>query len=156
MSGTESALWEHLLRAAGRKPAQAFVKSLARIETGSTRGGVSDVEYVIDRWHGWVELKTASVVREDSLLSLHCPFTLQQYQWLVTHHAPADRMRSWLLIGRMGPRTWLEWFLLPPSASVQFLHVRKPPTLGSVRRGLHAVRCENATEVLWHLSGGAW
>lgn len=150
MIGTETALWKKLAQAKEQLP-RGDGYSLTRIET-DTALGVSDVEYRTKRFHGWIELKTTSVKRPDSKLILHCPYTLAQYRWLSDHQNTLFYLRSWLLIGRTGPRTWQEWIMIPPEPSVKLLSVRVAPTLRSVLDAESTIRCKDATEVLRQLN----
>lgn len=134
MIGPESRLWTTL--AANATAAQAAhgldVRSFTRIET-ATQVGVSDVEYAIDRFCGWIELKTSSVRKETSKLTLHSPFTTSQWRWLSRHHRPSANQRSWLLVGRLGPRTWTEFLLLTPRPAFVLTQMRVAPLLQEVR-----------------------
>ena len=120
MIGTESKLWKILDQAS--QDAGVFT----RIET-STAVGIADVEYVAQPWHGWLELKTASMPRAGKPFSLHSPFTIAQCSWLVSHNAPRHFLRSWVLIGVIGARRWKQFILLPAQHTVHLIHVRKSP-----------------------------
>lgn len=120
MIGTESRLWE-VLQGAAREARGRFT----RIETAATSAGVADVEYVLLPWHGWIELKTCAPPRRGRPFNLHCPFTISQCSWLVSHHAPAHRLRSYVLIGVTGPRTWSRFVLVSAPASTHLLATRK-------------------------------
>lgn len=113
MIGTEKRLWA-TLKATNEKSEDARMK-MTRIET-STVTGVSDIEYVSPKtgWHGWIELKTSSTKKLDAAIRLHHPLSLQQLAWLVSHNAPQYHLRSWLLVGFLGARTWREFALLAP------------------------------------------
>ncbi len=151
MIGTESKLWENLERAA-----KGTDCNMNRIET-ITRNGVSDVEYVTPTCHGWIELKTSSAQKENSLLTLHTPYTSQQLQWLLDHDNPKKNMRSWLLIGRTGSRTWKEYLLLTPRASVICMQFRKVSRISEVYLRNGVIRCATAHEVIQALKGeGQW
>ena len=146
MIATESRLWQKLAEAAilvRGDPAEVGrlnVRSLSRIETPSTQNGVSDVEYAINRYSGWIELKTSSIKRDESKLTFHAPFTTAQYTWIRTHHLPSYYQRSWLLVGRMGVRTWSEWLLIPPRPALLLTQMRVAPSLLHIReqRGVHS------------------
>lgn len=141
MIGTETKLWKTLSAAA--EESQVYT----RIET-STATGVADVEYVASPWHGWIELKTCEVLRETSRLTLESPYTLAQLGWLLTHHDPAHHLRSWLLVGFRGARTWREWWLLSPRASAALVHVRKAPSVQEMRSRKGIVRAATAQDVV--------
>lgn len=151
MIGTEKALWRALSNAS--QPRDLFT----RIETGATAPGVSDVEYVLrdTGQHGWVELKTFATDRDDKSISLHAPFTFAQASWLLSHHMPEHRMYSWLLLGRLGPRTWKELILVPPDIAVTKLmmgrrtaSVDKLVAAKTSSRPTGAIRCSDARHVL--------
>lgn len=141
MIGTETKLWQTLHKAADA------AHLYTRIET-STAAGVADVEYVAAPWHGWIELKTCAVLRETSRLTLESPYTLAQLGWLLKHHDPAHRLRSWLLVGFRGARTWREWWLLSPRASVALVHVRKAPSVREMRERKGIVYGATAQDVV--------
>lgn len=147
MIGTESKLWENLERAA-----KGTDCTMNRIET-TTRNGVSDVEYVTPEWHGWIELKTSSAQRDNSLLTLHTPYTSQQLQWLLDHDDRDHSLRSWLLIGRVGVRTWKEYLLMTPRASVMCMQFRKVSRVSDVYDKQGVIRCATAHEVIQILKG---
>lgn len=147
MIGTESKLWANLQNAA-----EGTACHMTRIET-STCSGVSDVEYVTDNWHGWVELKTSSAQRETSLFTLHSPYTTAQAQWLLDHHDPTKHLRSWLIVGRTGPRTWKEYVLIPPRHSVICLHIRKASRMLDVFSKQGVIRCATPEAVIQVLRG---
>lgn len=147
MIGTESKLWENLQNAARGTPCH-----MTRIET-STANGVSDVEYVTENWHGWIELKTCSVQRDTSLFTLHCPYTTAQAQWLIDHHDLGKSLRSWLIVGRIGSRTWKEYILIPPRESVICLHIRKASRLSEVFKKQGVMRYKTPQEVIAALRG---
>lgn len=147
MIGTESKLWETLERAA-----KGTDCNMNRIET-TTRNGVSDVEYVTPKWNGWIELKTSSAMKDSSKLTLHCPYTSWQLQWLLDHDKPTRNLRSWLLIGRIGSRTWKEFLLLPPRLSVACLQFRKVPRIDKLCETKGVIRCADAHEVIHTLKG---
>lgn len=147
MIGTESKLWENLQNAA-----KGTSCHMTRIET-STCNGVSDVEYVTDNWHGWIELKTCSIQRDTSLFTLHSPYTTAQAQWLIDHHDPDKNLRSWLLIGRIGSRTWKEYILIPPRQSIVCLHIRKASRATTVFGKPGVIRCLDSHSVIEVLRG---
>lgn len=151
MIGTEKALWRALSNASGPRDL------LTRVETGMTAGGVSDIEYVFRTTghHGWLELKTFATDRDDRPISLHTPFTFAQASWLMAHHMPELKMYSWLLLGRLGPRTWKELILVPPDiAAVKLMMGRRTASvdkLMSTRTASHpmsAIRCADVKDVL--------
>ena len=121
MIGTESRLWEVLKASVARFPGR-----FTRIESG-TVDGISDVEYILPPWHGWIELKTLHWPRKGRPFSLHCPFTLSQCSWLLDHHRPADNLRSWLLLGVVGPRTWARFILIRAPLTTHLLEIRQGP-----------------------------
>jgi hypothetical protein len=49
---------------------------------------------------------------------LHSPFTPAQSAWLFDHHQPAYNLRSYMLLGVLGSRTWSEFLLLEPKAAL--------------------------------------
>jgi len=120
--GTEQKLWEAM-----RRECPQGLK-LARIET-ATHDGVADVEYVSRTASGWIELKTSSAVRT---LRLHHPLSVQQMQWVIEHHAPTRNLRSYVLIGILGPRTWRGLVLLEPPAIAFVVKGRKTTALAKV------------------------
>lgn len=138
MRVTEAALWKYIKR-----------DGMARVETGMTAAGVSDVEYVLGTWHGWVELKAVLPPRVRKPYTLHTPFTVPQLQWLVRHHIPRQRLRSWLLLGVAGAQTWRELVLLPPPQAVHLLNVRTPVAHEFINGRPGVVRCTGA-EDLYH------
>jgi hypothetical protein len=142
MIGTESKLWDNLQNAA-----KGTSCNMTRIET-STCNGVSDVEYVTSNWHGWIELKTSSAQRETSLLNLHTPYTSAQLQWLLDHHDVERHLRSWLVIGRVGVRTWREYLLIPPRESVICMQFRKVSRVIDVQQKHGVIRCATAHDVI--------
>jgi len=117
---TEQHLWRALERAAERRGVQC-----ARIEV-TTLVGVSDVEYVTEGWAGWIELKVSATARPETPLRFGSPFTAEQCAWLLAHHAPAQRLRSWLLVGLARGRGWRGLVLLPAPRAVCFLRPIKP------------------------------
>ena len=117
MNGTESRLWDKM------KEHDAVLKSLRRIESPITPGA-SDVEYVGARQHGWIELKTAAQPRKGRPYSLHCDFTVAQSEWLLAHDHPPTNLRSFLLIGILGPRTWREFVLIDARNSIALIKGR--------------------------------
>ena len=120
MISTESKLWQHLVgEVEHQEPDAAF----HRFESPITPGA-SDVHYVTAHWCGWIELKTAAWPRGKDPLRLHSPFTLAQATWSLNHHAPQRHLRSWLLVGIIGPRTWKGFVLCNPANAVQLLNVR--------------------------------
>ena len=121
MIGTEQRLWRIMKTETDLTP-----HKFTRIET-STVEGVADVEYVAHPWQGWIELKTANLPRIGRAFFLHSPFTLAQCSWLLAHDAPKYHMRSWLLLGLIGSRTWKGFVLFPATMTTHLLHVRKSP-----------------------------
>ena len=151
MIGTEAALWRALRGARTRRDL------LTRVETGETASGVSDVEYVLrsSGHHGWIELKTFSTDNETRALRLHSPFTFAQASWLLSHHIPERKLVSWLLLGRLGPRTWRELILVPPDIAAT--HLMSGRSMASIEKLVAArtttsprsiVRCKDATQAL--------
>ena len=151
MIGTETALWRALRGARERRDL------FTRVETGETASGVSDVEYVLraSGHHGWIELKTFSTERDDRTIRLHSPFTFPQASWLLSHHMPERKLISWLLLGRLGPRTWRELILVPPDIAVT--HLMSGRSMASVEKLVAArtttsphsiVRCKDAAQAL--------
>lgn len=133
---TERQLWDTLQRALQRA---GYAGGATRFEV-TTAEGVSDVEYVLAGWHGWVELKVSPVVRLTSLLRFGSPFTAGQCAWLLAHHNPRRHLRSWLLIGMYDGRgAWAEFMLLPAPATPALL--RSSPTLAIVRAATGVGRC---------------
>lgn len=123
MNGTEARLWKVLSGAAN---ANGYEDSFTRVES-STVDGISDVEYVIKGkpWHGWIELKTVNMPLMRRPFSLHTPFTLAQMAWLIRHDDHAHYLRSWLMLGVIGARTWKYFVLVPAKLSIYFVNVRK-------------------------------
>jgi hypothetical protein len=111
MIGTESKLWQSMSRY------REQFKSLTRIESPIVCG-IPDVEYVSPFAHGWIELKTASPPLKGKKYFLHSYFTLAQSSWLLSHHQPTNNLRSYLLLGVLGPRTWRRFVLLEPNAAL--------------------------------------
>lgn len=144
MSLTEAKLWQKLA-------AQVTLPDmLTRIETGETVVGVSDVEYVAGKWHGWIELKVAHGLRETSLLDLQHPFSLGQYAWLAHHHRPAYFLFSWLVIGRIAKK---EILMIPAPLSIHL--VQRKCQLQDVRRFCEPVSCNTPADVIAVLRQGA-
>lgn len=127
---TERHLWAALQRVLH---AQRVVGHASRFEV-TTQTGVSDVEYVLNGWHGWVELKVSATARDDSPLRLGHALTAEQCAWLLSHHVPMRHLRSWMLIG-LGGRSggWRGFVLLPAPATPRFLRP-VAPSLGGLRR----------------------
>lgn len=115
MIATEAKLWRRFGKEANSTPGCFFT----RIET-EVALGVSDVEYVTPRMHGWIELKVSKTKTDFSPVVLSSPFTVHQYQWLKFHTNSSIGLKSWLLIGRSGTTQWREWALLPPSVALRF------------------------------------
>lgn len=101
-----------------------LLRSIRRIESPITPGA-SDVVYVGHKYHGWIELKTTQKPRPRRPFSLHSPYTLTQNEWLLAHNDPKQSLRSWLLLGIIGPRTWRGFVLVDPKNSVALLQGRK-------------------------------
>ena len=140
MIETESDMWDAL------KSAGKHLPSLARIETGITRIGVSDVEYVTDIWHGWVELKCSKAKGDAAKLVFGSPFKLEQLTWLATHHNPVRCLRSWLLIAHPCA-VGTEWLSVAPKEAA-LIFSGKVQTFGELRK-LRAVRrtCEASSVI---------
>lgn len=144
MIGTESKLWDSLKRVAE--------KDCTRIET-NIAAGVSDVDYVRPNFHGWIELKTAHQPRPGRPYSLHCPFTLAQCTWLNRHHKPFQGLRSWVLLGIQGTRTWAKFILIPAPLTTHILQSRKAPAHEWLlkRKGVHEL--QDIREVMTVIDG---
>lgn len=99
------------------------MRSMHRIESGITPGA-SDVEYAAHVFHGWIELKTAAQPRKGKPYALHCAFTTTQSEWLLQHNDTKQYLRSWLLLGIIGPRTWREFILIDPNNAIALLQGR--------------------------------
>lgn len=110
-------MWDKL-RAVVREP-----DHVTRIET-STALGVSDVEYVIGTYHGWLELKRSTAKLSSSKIALSTDYTTQQYQWLLAHHRPQNNLCSFLVIGRMFKAPVVEWFVIPAIHTAMVLLVK--------------------------------
>jgi hypothetical protein len=119
---TEQRLWQVVKKQTDKLPAVTYT----RIETG-TIDGVSDIEYVAPPWCGWIELKTARMPRAGKPFSLQSDFTLLQCDWLLRHHVLSQRLRSWVLLGVVGQRTWKEFVLFPAPLTTYLLRARKGP-----------------------------
>ncbi len=111
MIGTESKLWRSMSRY------REQFKSLTRIESPIVCG-IPDVEYVSPFANGWIEIKTASPPLKGKKYFLHSYFTMAQCSWLLSHHQPSNNLRSYLLLGVLGPRTWRRFVLLEPKAAL--------------------------------------
>lgn len=105
---TEKQLWERMRRRLIDRTLQ-----MARIET-STHLGVSDVEYVGDAAHGWVELKVAKATITLKPLRFQEEFKISQQAWLLGHHKPEIGLRSYLLIAVVQAYATREWILSTP------------------------------------------
>lgn len=146
MTRTEQDLWR-VLRSAGDAAGYPS-RALTRFEV-ITANGVSDVEYVLAPYHGWIELKVSPTQRDDSLLRTGAPFTADQCQWLVSHHAPSHYMRSWLLIGMYSQRAWGDLILVPAPRTPRFMTGEL--TLAQVRQRA-AVIARDMAEIIWALT----
>jgi hypothetical protein len=146
MIGTEQRLWKVLKRSADAVKKDSFT----RIET-ATVDGVSDVEYVLYPWHGWVELKTVTWPRQGKPFSLHTPFTLAQCTWLLNHDNVGLHMRSWLLIGVVGARTWKRFILVPANLSTFLLHVRKAPAHEKLLGMAGIISADNTDDIVYQI-----
>ncbi len=148
MIDTEAKLWAKL---------DAATKSrglFTRIET-STVAGVSDVEYVMEPWCGWVELKTCNHPRPGKPYSPHSEFTLSQASWLLAHHNTRFYQSSWLLMGVIGPLTWREYILLEPTQALMLLRGRKIVSGENLCRWTKGVYvCKTMDDVVDQLSNG--
>ncbi len=111
MKHTEATMW----RALAKHVVAPDLFTRIEVTTGL---GISDVEYVAGKWHGWAEFKADSSVRETSKMQFGSPFTAQQYSWLLSHHNPAWFLRSWVVIGR---RLGKEWLMVPAPATGRLL-----------------------------------
>lgn len=128
---TEQHLW-HALRDAVRVVEGArFTRFENALEVG-----VSDVEYVLRPWHGWVELKVSATVREASPLRFGHELTAEQCSWLLAHHYPRRYLRSWVLVGMYGRGLgWKGFMLLPATSTTQFLRSTQPSVLSLRAQG---------------------
>lgn len=122
MISTESKLWK-LLRQTVK--AACPEHKYTRIETGGTVEGVSDIEYAAFPWRGWIELKTAIWPRPGRPFRLQSAYTLAQCSWQVSHHDLASNLRSWVLIGIVGIRTWRSFILIPAPLTTHLIQGRK-------------------------------
>lgn len=120
MISTEKRLWQVIKRGAKKHPTHKYT----RIET-VTVDGVSDVEYSAPPWHGWLELKAANMPGVGRPFRLHSDFTLAQCSWLIAHHTPRNRIRSWMLIGIIGKRTWQGFVLISAPLTTHLIKGRK-------------------------------
>lgn len=120
MIGTESKLWKRMTMADLVAP----LPSLRRIESAITPGA-SDVVYTGRVNAGWIELKTSAWPRARRPFTLHSPFTIEQSRWLLSHDNPTHHLRSWILLGVIGPRTWQRFILFNPQDSIALLQGRK-------------------------------
>lgn len=151
MIGTESKLWQ-LTKSTIERQGLKDTYRLTRVESGATKAGISDVEYVVPRWHGWVEYKVSSS-RASGKVILHHAFSLSQWEWLLHHHEPAMRMRSWVLIGFTGVRSWREFMLVPAPAAGLLLHVREAPTFTKLENTAGVEVCDTMVDVIKILGG---
>lgn len=120
---TEAKMWDLMQKNRGEV-------QFNRIEC-STLLGVSDLEYVGLYTHGWIEGKVARIRHQIDPIKLQHPLTAQQATWLLDHHRPSIKLRSWLLIGQISPArqgTFARFYLAPPMAAAQFL-MNEPPTV---------------------------
>lgn len=137
MPRTEQHLW-HALRDATRTVVGARFTRFER----ALEAGVSDVEYVLRPWHGWVELKVSGTVRAESPLRFGHALTAEQASWLHAHHDPRWWLRSWVLVGLYGGGVtgWRGFLLLPAPASLQFLRTVQPSVLSLQEQGYRVHR----------------
>lgn len=127
MKRTERQLWQTFYRALDRRLLRG---GAWRFEV-LTQTGVSDVEYVLCGWHGWIELKVSTTRDEDAPLRFGSPFTVEQCTWLLAHHDPRRFLRSWLLIGFGAGARWRQLLLVPAPDSILLL--RPATTLRMLR-----------------------
>lgn len=106
--------------------ARREVKSLTRVESAATRIGITDAEYVVGGWHGWLEFKVCTTQRDTARMAFGHEFTWEQAQWLLDHHDPAVRLRSWLVIGHPGAQQWREWWVLTAPSALRVVTVGSP------------------------------
>ena len=71
---------------------------LMRVESGSTASGIPDVNYLVDGYEGWIELKVAKVTRNGPVVTNLRP---AQANWL--YRRQANGGRAWLLAGVKPP-----------------------------------------------------
>lgn len=119
MSFTESDLWSSVK-----------TEGLTRIESGGTQTGISDIEYVLAPWHGWIEMKVAYVpARKNKPLRFRHPLQYDQLGWLIKHHKPGNYLRSWVLVGLASLRAveWRGFLLVAPPQAVHILEGREKP-----------------------------
>lgn len=147
-------MWEQL-RDAVKKVGEPG--RFTRIETGDIVLGVSDIEYVTPKFHGWVESKVMAASRDTSTFMFKTPFKVEQMQWVLEHHNPKRYLVSWLLVGQ--PRSilqgvgWERWFLLPAPVTTRLLKTIRP-TIGEVLQWPEVVVCSTAAEVIRRLGEG--
>lgn len=130
---------------------------MTRIESGSTAGGVADVDYACPRAHGWVELKTSHVPNENSPYALGSEFTAAQAAWLLNHHRPSIHLLSYLLIGTYTAQgRWDHFVILTPRAACSlFLSGRARLRRREVEGRADVVTLYRAGDVTrWILGGG--
>lgn len=133
MSATEQGMWRALRDAADLR---REVKSFARVESAATRTGITDAEYVVGGWHGWLEFKVCTTQRDTARVAFGHEFTWAQAQWLLDHHDPAVHLRSWLIIGHPGPARWREWWAVTAPSALRLVTLTpspRLPTLSHVR-----------------------
>lgn len=143
---TETKLFDAVERV---KPERLF---LNRIEC-YTLDGVSDVEYVSPKGHGWIELKVATQRTADHPLTLGHELTMAQMVWLSTHHRPDINLRSGLLIGVKRADRWDEFLFMPPATAAMLLCKPAPSRNGLVENG--AVTLASPREVAQLIYQGA-
>lgn len=141
MIGTEAKLWTTLSKH------EELFNSLSRIESPITPGA-SDVEYVCAASSGWIELKTCNAPRLGKHFYLHAPFTPAQANWLLTHHAPAQSLYSYLLLAVLGPRTWKEFLLIEPQQALLLVAGWKGVTNEDLRSRPGVYQCKTLNDVL--------
>lgn len=147
-------MWQALKRANSIE-VQSKCCKLARIETGDTALGVSDMEYLTPQWIGWVEFKVLETTKESSFFTFGSDFTQAQCLWLLDHHYLSRYRCSWLLVGcpyrsRAG---WERWILLPAPVTVRLLKSLRV-TLGAVLQWPETIVAKTALGVLQQLGQG--
>lgn len=150
---TESDLWdgldEMLFALQGTLPKRSV---FTRIESGATSLGISDIEYVLPPWHGWIELKVCALPFPGRPYSPRSVFTMQQAAWLLAHHQPENCLRSWLLLGVVKDNRWNHFVLFPPPQALRLRDNAKSPLAYEMIGGLGGViRVETLKDVVGQL-----